>query len=165
MQSVLQIISKKNPLVLSFVWAILLHACCYVIWGLFFGEYTDKFLMAYVDGSFSGGIAKPVHYNYGILTGISSIMASGYSLLPQFNWYGIIGQGILLMATTGFVWLLRAFWLSLQGSKWAALGFIVFLLPFWCTHIVFYHTTELGSLACGIGILGLVASYLPQLKG
>jgi hypothetical protein len=68
------------------------------------------------------------------------------------------------MATTGFVWLLRAFWLSLQGSKWAALGFVVFLLPFWCTHVVFYHTTELGSLACGIGILGLVATYLPQIK-
>ncbi len=160
----LQNISNKNPLVLSFLWALLLHACCYVFWGLYFGEYTDKFLMAYVDGSFSGGIAKPVHYNYGFLTGISSIMAAGYNLLPQFNWFGIVGQSLLLMATTGFVWLLQAFWLGLHGRRWLAIGIIFFLLSFWCPHIVFYRTTELGSLACGIGILGLVATYLPQVK-
>lgn len=156
-----QLTSKVSALTKCFGGALVLHLLCYLLFGIYYSEYTDRFLTAYVDGSFSGGITKPVFYNYGFNTGVSHAMAIGYSLLPQLNWYGIFGAAIMLMATTGLFYLAYTHWQSFAGRKWLAVGAYVFLLPFWCYHIVLHRTTELASLACGIGILGLVATYFP----
>lgn len=142
----------------------MLHLFCYVVWGIYYGEYTDRFLTAYVDGSFSGGIAKPIFYNYGFNTAVSHLMALGYGWLPQFNWYGIVAAFFMLLTTTGFLWIANSFMQSFVQRKWLAAGMVLFLMPFWCSHVMFHRTTELGSLACGIGIVGLVVSFLPSVS-
>lgn len=156
-----QFFSKISPLAKCFVGALLLHVLCYTVWGMYYSEFSDRFFTAYVDGSFSGGATKPIFYNYGFYTALSHLMAVAYSALPQFNWYGIFGETFMLLATTGFVWLVYAYWLSFTYQRWMAAFIVLLLLPFWCYHIVLYRTTELAFLACGIPILGLVASYLP----
>lgn len=156
--------SKIGPLGKSFIGAVLLHVLCYVVWGMYYSEFSDRFFTAYVDGSFSGGITKPIFYNYGFYTALSHLMAFGYHALPQFNWYGIFGAGFMLMATTGFGWICYSYLLAFYKHRWLVIGGILLLLPFWCYHIVMYRTTELAFLACGIGILGLVVSYLPTVS-
>ncbi len=154
-------VSKISSLAKCFLGALLLHWLCYAVWGMYYSEFSDRFFTAYVDGSFSGGATKPIFYNYGFFTALSHFMAVGYDVLPQFNWYGIFGEGFMLLATTGFFWLLYAFAHAFGKQRWLILGYVAFLLPFWCYHIVLYRTTELAFLTCGIGILGLVFSYLP----
>lgn len=154
-------ISKIGPLAKCFLGAILLHGLCYAIWGIYYSEFSDRFFTAYVDGSFSGGFTKPIFYNYGFFTALSHLMAVGYNVLPQFNWYGIFGEVFMLLTTTGVAWLVYAFAHAFSKQRWLILGFVVFLLPYWCYHVVLYRTTELAFLTCGIGILGLVFSYLP----
>jgi hypothetical protein len=140
---------------------MLLHILCFGIWGIYYSEFSDRFFTAYVDGSFSGGIAKPIFYNYGFYTALSHLMAVGYNMLPQLNWYGVFGETFMLFATTGFLWIAYAYWHTIAHMRIIAAGLILLLLPFWSYHIVMYRTTELAFLACGIGILGLVVSYLP----
>ncbi len=156
-----QIFSRLSPLAKSFVSAMLLHLLCYGIWGIYYSEFSDRFFTAYVDGSFSGGIAKPIFYNYGFYTALSHLMAVGYNMLPQLNWYGVFGETFMLFATAGFLWIAYAYWHTIAHMRIIAAGLILLLLPFWTYHIVMYRTTELAFLACGIGILGLVVSYLP----
>jgi hypothetical protein len=140
---------------------MLLHILCYGVWGIYYSEFSDRFFTTYVDGSFSGGIAKPIFYNYGFYTALSHLMAVGYNMLPQLNWYGVFSETFMLFATTGFLWIAYAYWHAIAHMRMIAVGLILLLLPFWSYHIVMYRTTELAFLACGIGILGLVVSYLP----
>ncbi len=156
-----KIFSRLSPLTKSFVSAMLLHILCYGVWGIYYSEFSDRFFTTYVDGSFSGGIAKPIFYNYGFYTALSHLMAVGYNMLPQLNWYGVFSETFMLFATTGFLWIAYAYWHAIAHMRMIAVGLILLLLPFWSYHIVMYRTTELAFLACGIGILGLVVSYLP----
>jgi hypothetical protein len=158
---VTKIFSRLSPLTKSFVSAMLLHILCYGVWGIYYSEFSDRFFTTYVDGSFSGGIAKPIFYNYGFYTALSHLMAVGYNMLPQLNWYGVFSETFMLFATTGFLWIAYAYWHAIAHMRMIAVGLILLLLPFWSYHIVMYRTTELAFLACGIGILGLVVSYLP----
>lgn len=144
--------------------AFLLHIAAYLIWGLYYNEYTDKFFTAYVDGSFDNGITKPIFYNYGFFTAISQVMAWGYCILPQFNWYGIIGQVFLIFTTGGFLFLLRSLFQSFSAQRRLIALATVALVLFWFYHIVLYRTTELSFLACGISTFALVLSFAPPVS-
>lgn len=154
-----QVINKLHPLWWSFAGALLLHVICYWVWGMFYNEYTDKFFTAYVDGSFDSGTPKAVFYNYGYLTAISQLMAWLYGLWPAFNWYGIVVQCIMVLTTTGFLFLLQSLYRSADRLRWAVVLTGVGLLPFWVYHVTLYRTTELAFLAFGISSLVLVLSF------
>lgn len=147
-----------------FLGSLILHLLCYFIWGFYAAEFSDRFFMAYVDGSFSGGETKPMFYNYGFWAVLSYPMALAYDFFPQFNWYGVVGQGFMVGCTTLFLWLLWATWRSTLGIRWLVGGALLFLMPFWCYQIVFFRTTELAAVAAGISLLGLVGTYLPNVN-
>lgn len=157
------VFNKLHPLWWSLAAALMLHFVCYWVWGMFYNEYTDKFFTAYVDGSFDSGTPKAVFYNYGYFTAISQLMAWLYGLWPSFNWYGIVGQGIMVLVTTGFVFLLQSIYRSVVKYKWAVALMGSTLLPFWIYHIVLYRTTELAFLAFGISTIVLILSYTKAL--
>lgn len=153
----------KRPLLWSFVAAFLMHLVAYLVWGLYYNEYSDKFFTAYVDGSFDAGQTKALFYNYGFFTAISQVMAWMYRILPAFNWYGIFGQGLLLLTSTGFLLILWSLYRA--TAKYQALfGLLsVVMVPFWLYHIVLYRTTELSFLAFGISVFVLMLSFTEQI--
>ncbi len=151
--------SQLNPLVKSLIGALVFHAACYVLWGVYYGEYLDHYFNAYIDGTFTAGVTKPLFYNYGMLPGTSQLLAWAYDAWPNVNWYGWLKQAFMLLNTTGLLWLLMLIRHGYNQHKGLGAALILFILPFWCYHVVWLRLTEMAFLACGIGIVGIIATY------
>lgn len=144
--------------------ALLFHMLCYLFWGMYYGEHTDKFFTAYIDGSFDRGITKPLFYNYGYYTVISQVMAWFYAVMPSINWYGVISQLLFVHVTGGLFFIFLTLYRAFKPLRFFLLLSVLSLIPFWGYHVVLYHTTEQATLACGVGAIGLILSFVTPFR-